>query len=87
MMEEEQTTFADLPADAAGMAQAIQEAQRSGKEMIAFVRPGLRAIAFTSDELGAVAYALEQLDAPSLREADRRALRKVTAAMATGDTR
>ena len=85
-MEEEQTTFADLPADAAGMAQAIQEAQRSGKEMIAFVRPGLRAIAFTSDELGAVAYALEQLDAPSLR-ADRRALRKVTAAMATGDTR
>jgi predicted DNA-binding transcriptional regulator YafY len=86
-MEKEQSTFEDLPADAAGRAQAIQEAERAGKEMIAFVRPGLRAIAFTSDELEAVAYALEQLDAPSLREADRRALRKVTAAMATGNTR
>ena len=86
-MEKEQSTFENLPADAAGMAQAIQEAERAGKEMIAFVRPGLRAIAFTSDELDAVTYALEQLDAPSLREAGRRALRKVTAAMATRDAR
>ena len=31
-MEQEQSTFEDLPADAARMADAIQEAERAGKE-------------------------------------------------------